>query len=59
MDVLSELEKIKISIHKKGGVKLSDKVNQRIGQAKLKHPSAQERYDINRTNDPTNKQSSK
>lgn len=29
----AELEKIKTSIHKKGGVKLADKVNQRIGRA--------------------------
>jgi hypothetical protein len=50
-----ELEKIKTSIHKKGGVKLSDKVNQRIGRAKQKYPSAQGRYDINLTYDPTNK----
>jgi Transposase DDE domain len=51
----SELEKIKISIHKKGGVKLSDKVNQRIGRAKQKYPSAQGRYDINLIYDPSNK----
>ena len=50
-----ELEKIKTSIHKKGGVKLSDKLNQRIGRAKQKYPSAQGRYDINLTYDPTNK----
>ena len=41
-----ELQKIKISIGKKGGVKLADKVNQRIGRAKQKYPSAQGRYTI-------------
>lgn len=41
-----ELEKIKISIGKKGGVKQADKVNQRIGRAKQKYPSAQGRYTI-------------
>jgi len=41
-----ELQKIKISICKKGGVKLADKVNQRIGRAKQKYPSAQGRYTI-------------
>ena len=42
----AELENIKTSIHKKGGVKLADKVNQRIGRAKQKYPSAQGRYHI-------------
>jgi transposase len=42
----AELDKIKTSIHKKGGVKLADRVNQRIGRAKQKYPSAQGRYDI-------------
>jgi transposase len=42
----AELENIKTSLHKKGGVKLADKVNQRIGRAKQKYPSAQGRYDI-------------
>jgi len=41
-----ELQKIKISIGKKGGVKQADKVNQRIGRAKQKYPSAQGRYTI-------------
>ncbi len=41
-----ELSKIKASLTKKGGVKLADKVNQRIGRAKQKYPSAQGRYDI-------------
>src|SRR5690606_17799263 len=41
-----ELAKIKASIEKKGGIKLADKVNQRIGRAKQKYPSAQGKYDI-------------
>jgi transposase len=41
-----ELNKIKASLTKKGGVKTSDKVNQRIGRAKQKYPSAQGRYHI-------------
>lgn len=41
-----ELEKIKTSVHKKGGVKQADKVNQRIGRARQKYPSAQARYSI-------------
>lgn len=41
-----ELNKIGASLTKKGGVKLADKVNQRIGRAKQKYPSAQGRYDI-------------
>lgn len=41
-----ELNKIKASLSKKGGVKLADKVNQRIGRAKQKYPSAQGRYEI-------------
>ena len=51
----NELEKIKTSIHKKGGVKLADKVNQRIGRAKQKYPSAQGRYNINLTYELSNK----
>lgn len=39
-----ELQKIKASLDKKGGVKTSEKVNQRIGRAKQKYPSAQVRY---------------
>ena len=46
-----ELSKISLSLTKKGGVKLSDKVNQRIGRAKQKYPSAQGRYDIQLTYD--------
>lgn len=41
-----ELHKIKASLSKKSGVKLADKVNQRIGRAKQKYPSAQGRYEI-------------
>ena len=51
----AELEKIKTSIHKKGGVKLADKVNQRIGRAKQKYPSAQGRYEIELNYDIHNK----
>jgi hypothetical protein len=46
----AELEKIKTSIHKKGGVKLADKVNQQIGRAKQKYPSVQGRYTIEQNN---------
>ena len=49
-----ELNKIKISLTKKGGVKLADKVNQRIGRAKQKYPSAQGRYNIQLTYDEKN-----
>jgi transposase len=51
----TELEKIKTSIHKKGGVKLADKVNQRIGRAKQKYPSAQGKYEISLSYDSTRK----
>ena len=50
-----ELNKIKASLTKKGGVKLADKVNQRIGRAKQKYPSAQGRYDIQLSYDEKNK----
>ncbi len=50
-----ELSKIRASLTKKGGVKLSDKVNQRIGRAKQKYPSAQGRYDIQLSYDEKNK----
>lgn len=43
----AELEKIKLSITRKGGVKKSNKVHERIGRAKAKYPSAQVYYDIN------------
>lgn len=46
-----ELYKIKTSLSKKGGVKQADKVNQRIGRAKQKYPSAQGRYNIELTYD--------
>ncbi len=49
-----ELEKIKTSIGKKGGIKKIDKVNQRIGRAKQKYPSVQGRYDIKLTYDQNN-----
>lgn len=41
-----ELEKINVSLSRKGGVKKTDKVNQRIGRAKQKYPSVQYYYDI-------------
>jgi hypothetical protein len=41
-----ELTKIKSAVEKKGGIKRADKVNQRIGRAKEKYPSAQGRYEI-------------
>ena len=46
-----ELNKIKIAIGKKGGIKQADKVNQRIGRAKQKYPSAQGKYQIDLTLD--------
>ena len=49
-----ELNKIRASLTKKGGVKLADKVNQRIGRAKQKYPSAQGRYDIQLSYDEKN-----
>jgi hypothetical protein len=42
----SELKKISDSLSKKSGVKLYDKVNQRIGRAKQKYPSIQRYYTI-------------
>lgn len=50
-----ELEKIKSSLTKKGGVKSVDKVNQRIGRAKQKYTSVQARYNIVLTNDEKDK----
>jgi predicted SPOUT superfamily RNA methylase MTH1 len=50
-----ELQKIKNALTKKGGTKTVEKVNQRIGRAKQKHPSAQIRYHITLTNDEKNK----
>jgi len=46
MRFYQELEKIKASLHKKGGTKKVEKVHQRIGRAKQKHPSVHNRYDI-------------
>lgn len=51
-----ELQKIKNALTKKGGIKTVEKVNQRIGRAKQKYPSAQVRYNITLTNDEKNKQ---
>jgi hypothetical protein len=50
-----ELNKIRASLTKKGGVKLAEKVNQRIGRAKQKYPSAQGRYDIQLSYDEKDK----
>lgn len=41
-----ELQKIHGALHKKGGVKRTDKVHQRIGRAKEKYPSVQHQYII-------------
>lgn len=41
-----ELEKINQSLGRKGGVKKTDKVHQRIGRARQKYPSVQHYYDI-------------
>jgi transposase len=46
-----DLNKIRTALDKKGGTKQADKVNQRIGRAKQKYPSAQGRYDIQLTLD--------
>lgn len=50
-----ELQKIKNSLTKKGGIKRVDKVNQRIGRAKKMYPSVHYRYNIVVTNDEKNK----
>lgn len=47
----AELEKINVSLGKKGGVKKLDKVHQRIGRAKEKYPSVQQYYLIEVTSD--------
>ena len=44
---LAEIDKIKVSLTKKHGVKKTDKVNQRIGRAVEKYPSAAKFYNIN------------
>ena len=41
-----ELQKIHAAIHRKGGIKKSAKVHQRIGRAKEKYPSVQQYYTI-------------
>lgn len=46
-----ELQKIHSALHRKGGVKNSEKVHQRIGRAKEKFPSVQHYYDIKVTID--------
>jgi hypothetical protein len=43
---LLEIEKVKTSLNKKGGVKKSDKVHQRIGRAIEKYPSVARLYNI-------------
>ena len=45
------LQRIKKSIHTKGGVKAADKVQQRIGRAKERYPSVQQYYIIEVTAD--------
>jgi transposase len=40
------LQKIHTAIHRKGDIKKSDKVHQRIGRAKEKYPSVQQYYNI-------------
>lgn len=42
----AELQKIKASLQRKGGVKQSDKVHQRIGRARQKYPSVHHLYKI-------------
>ena len=44
---MTEIDKIKVSLTKKHGVKKTDKVNQRIGRAVEKYPSAAKFYNIN------------
>jgi Transposase DDE domain len=44
---MAEIDKIKVSLSKKHGVKKTDKVNQRIGRAVEKYPSAAKFYNIN------------
>lgn len=46
-----ELEKIKKSIYRKGGVKKADKVSERIGRAKERYGSVHGRYHIHLTTD--------
>ena len=51
-----ELQKIKNSIHKKGGVKKAVKVHERIGRAKQKYPSVHSYYHIHLIQDNATKQ---
>ena len=47
-----ELQKVHTALHRKGGIKQTDKVHQRIGRAKEKYPSVQHYYDITVSSDP-------
>ena len=51
----AELQKIYSAIHRKGGIKKIDKVQQRIGRAKEKYPSAQQYYHIEVSRDKANR----
>jgi transposase len=51
-----ELAKIKVSLTKKGGVKTTAKVHERIGRLKQKYPSTHPRYRINLRADETGNQ---
>ena len=51
----AELEKISIALAKKSGTKSLDKVHQRIGRAKQKYPSIQQKYIITVSADTDNK----
>lgn len=51
----AELEKISIALGKKSGTKTLDKVHQRIGRAKQKYPSVQQKYIIEVSADQENK----
>lgn len=51
-----ELQKIGSALHRKGGVKKSDKVHQRIGRARQKYPSVQHYYTIEVGHDATTDQ---
>jgi transposase len=46
-----ELQKIQTAIHRKGGIKKTDKVHQRIGRVKEKYPSVGQYYNIAVTED--------
>jgi hypothetical protein len=51
----AELEKISIALAKKYGTKSLDKIHQRIGRAKQKYPSIQQKYIITVSPDEDNK----